>query len=71
MTFFGAMSLMCGSLFLLLPETLGHPLVESLEELEQMRKGDGAKPFFAWWSTEEVEKHLRKNQEKEQYFRIK
>eukprot|EP00095_Tigriopus_kingsejongensis_P002623 maker-scaffold290_size220039-snap-gene-0.6 protein:Tk02623 transcript:maker-scaffold290_size220039-snap-gene-0.6-mRNA-1 annotation:"solute carrier family 22 member 15-like" len=41
---------------LFLPETLGSPLIESIEELKHM--GDNSKPFFKWWTKKDLEEHL-------------
>ncbi len=56
MLFMGVCSLVGGALALLLPETLGQPLVEQIHEVDDMAKD--TKSFFSWWSTERVERHL-------------
>ena len=62
MLLMGGASILGGLLAALLPETLGSPLVETLEEAEQL--GEGGKPFFAYWSTkrlaEETEKQAQR-----------
>ena len=63
MLFMGVCSLIGGTLALLLPETLGQPLVEHIHEVDSM--GEGAKSFFSWWSTEKVEKHLEQELERQ------
>ena len=49
---------MAAILSLLLPETLGAPLVESLDELLIIRKH--SKPLLSWWSTEQVTINVEK-----------
>ena len=55
---FGATTFIAAILSLLLPETLGAPLVESLDELLVIRKY--SKPLLSWWSTEQVTKNVEK-----------
>ncbi len=62
MLFMGGFSIIGGSLVLLLPETLGQPLVESVEDVDEMAKD--TKSFFSWWSSEQVQRHLEKRQAK-------
>ncbi|XP_059084961.1 organic cation transporter protein-like [Tigriopus californicus] len=52
----GGCAILGGVLTLLLPETLGSPLIESIGELKGL--GDTSKPFFSWWSISKLEKHL-------------
>ena len=44
---------------LLLPETLGVPLVESIDEVENLYVR--TKPFFAWWSRAQLKESVEKN----------
>ncbi len=56
MLLMGSLSLAGSVLALLLPETLGEPLIESLTEVEHL--GDDGKQFFSWWSTNRVQQQL-------------
>ena len=58
MLLMGGASILGGLLAALLPETLGSPLVETLEEAEQL--GEGGKPFFAYWSTKKLAEETEK-----------
>ena len=53
----GSASIVSGCVALWLPETLGSPFVETLEDLMVLR--EHAKPFFAWWSASKVEKNIK------------
>ena len=55
---FGATSFISAALTLLLPETLGAPLVESFEELNLLH--GHSKPILCWWTSEQVEENVRK-----------
>ena len=44
---------------MLLPETLGVPLVESIDEVENLYVR--TKPFFAWWSRDQLKESVEKN----------
>ena len=44
---------------MLLPETLGVPLVETHEEVENLYVR--TKPFFAWWSRDQLKESVEKN----------
>ena len=55
----GSCAVLGGLLALLLPETLGQPLVESLDDIDKL--GKGTKSFFSWWSTEKLRKHQAQN----------
>lgn len=46
-------------LCLFLPETLGAPFVEDVEDVATLRKN--SKPFFAVWSSETLQRHLEAN----------
>ena len=49
---FGSASMVSAISALWLPETLGAPLVEELDELRIIR--EHSKPFFSWWSSTKV-----------------
>ena len=55
---FGSTTFVAALLSLLLPETLGAPLIESIDELLVIRKH--AKPLLAWWSTTRVNRNVEK-----------
>ena len=55
---FGSTSFIAAVLALLLPETLGAPLVESLDELVILQKF--SKPLLSWWSLEQVNENVQK-----------
>ena len=59
MVFMGACALVGGALAVLLPETLGAPMMNSLEELDGI--SSRTKPTFAWWSKSQLEAALEKN----------
>ena len=66
--FMGACSIAGGFLAILLPETLGSNLCETMQDVEEL--GKDSKPFFAWWSTKDLKEHLEKQalkEKKEQY----
>ena len=44
---------------MLLPETLGVPLVETREEVENLYVR--TKPFFSWWSRRQLKESVEKN----------
>ena len=46
-------------LCLFLPETLGVPYAENVEDVKQLKTN--AKPFFAIWSAATLQKHLEVN----------
>lgn len=52
----GGCAILGGVLTLFLPETLGSPLIESVGELKGL--GEHSKPFFSWWTTSKLQKHL-------------
>ncbi len=58
--FMGSCAALGGLLALLLPETLGSPLVESVADVDRM---DGArvKSFFSWWGDDQLRRKLEKN----------
>ncbi len=58
MLFMGGCSIFGGLLALLLPETLGQPLVESIEDVDLMGP---RKSFFSWWSKEKLEERTEHN----------
>ena len=58
MIIFGSTTFLAAILALLLPETLGAPLVESLDELFLLHKY--AKPLFSWWSLEQANQNIDK-----------
>jgi len=49
---FGSASMVSAISALWLPETLGAPLVEELDELRIIR--EHSKPFFSWWTSAQV-----------------
>ena len=55
---FGSTSFVAAVLACWLPETLGAPLVESLDELYILHKY--SKPVFSWWSSAQVNKNVEK-----------
>lgn len=54
----GGCSIAGGLLAILLPETLGSPLIESFDQIEDL--GKDSKPFFAWWSSQRLAEHVAK-----------
>ena len=58
MIIFGSTTFIAALLSLRLPETLGAPLVESMDEIYILHKY--SKPFFRWWSTKDVEDNIDK-----------
>eukprot|EP00094_Tigriopus_californicus_P009269 TCALIF_08937-PA protein Name:"Similar to Orct Organic cation transporter protein (Drosophila melanogaster)" AED:0.07 eAED:0.07 QI:0/0.6/0.33/0.83/1/1/6/6/587 len=64
---FGIAGLLGGALSFCLPETLGHPLPDTLLEASQQGRKGSSKTLFAWWSkaklTEEVELQRSRNRE--------
>ena len=56
MIIMGGSALLGGILTLLLPETLGSLMLESIDEIENLKVN--SKPFFSWWSNERLRKHL-------------
>ncbi len=55
---FGGTTFVAALLSLILPETLGAPLIESLDELLIIRKH--AKPLLTWWTNTQVKKNVEK-----------
>ena len=55
---FGSTMLLAAVLSLALPETLGAPFIESLDEIYILQKH--SKPFMNWWSVEQVQAHIEK-----------
>ena len=55
---FGATSIASAIIALYLPETLGAPLVESLDELLLLKRY--SKPILSWWSSKQVEASVKK-----------
>ena len=55
----GCCALFGGLLSLLLPETLGIPLMASLDELDGISAR--TKPFFAWWTRARLRESLERN----------
>ena len=58
MIIFGSTTFIAALLSLKLPETLGAPLVESLDEIYILHKY--SKPFFHWWSPEQIKDNIDK-----------
>ena len=58
MIIFGVCTFAGAILSLWLPETLGAPLVESLDEIYILHKH--AKPILAWWSKAQVDRNIEK-----------
>ncbi len=56
----GGCAMFGGLLALLLPETLGSPLVESAADVDRMET-TRAKPFLSWWSAERLRVALEEN----------
>ena len=56
MIIFGSTTFVAAILSLLLPETLGAPLIESLDELFLLHKY--SKPLLSWWSLEQVNNNV-------------
>ena len=59
MLFMGACAIFGGFLSLLLPETLGSPMMKSLDELDDL--SSRTKPMLKWWSTAKLKEQLEKN----------
>ena len=57
----GCCALFGGLLSLLLPETLGIPLMASLDDLDGISAR--TKPFFAWWTRAQLRESLERNAE--------
>ena len=55
---FGSTTFIAAVLSLWLPETLGSPLVESLDEIYLLHKY--SKPLFSWWSKEQINQNIEK-----------
>ena len=55
---FGSFSIASAVLALMLPETLGAPLVENFDELLLLQKY--RKPLLSWWSSKQVEDNVKK-----------
>ena len=53
---FGVTNLAAGVLTFWLPETLGSPLVESLDEIYILYQN--SKPIYKWWSKEKVRQNI-------------
>lgn len=64
---FGLAGLVGGMLSFFLPETLGHPLPDTLLEASQQGRKESRKGLFSWWSkaklVEEVELQRIRNRE--------
>jgi hypothetical protein len=58
MIIFGATTFIGAIISLGLPETLGAPLVESLDEIYILHKY--SKPTFSWWSKAQVNQNIEK-----------
>ena len=58
MIIFGSTTFVGAMLALKLPETLGAPLVESLDEIYILHKY--SKPMFSWWSTRQINQNIEK-----------
>ena len=54
-----SVALIGGALASWLPETLGYPLPESMEDVKGFDRNP--KKFWSWWSTEKVEAQLELN----------
>lgn len=65
MVLMGSVSVAGGLLVLMLPDTLGRPLVEAVGDVDRMGR-EGSKPFFAWWSAEKLRRTLEMNEEEEE-----
>ena len=59
MLFMGGSALFGGLLALLLPETLGSPMMNSLDELDDI--SERTKPMLKWWSKQKLEETLERN----------
>ena len=57
---FGVCGLMGCITSILLPETLGHPLPDTLEDAAEMNKN--SKSIFSWWSSKELKINIEKRQ---------
>ena len=55
---FGSTTFVAAVLSLWLPETLGSPLVESLDEIYLLHKY--SKPLLSWWSKEQINQNIEK-----------
>ena len=58
MIIFGGTTFVAAVISLGLPETLGAPLVESLDEIYILHKH--SKPTFSWWSKEQINDNIEK-----------
>ena len=58
MIIFGSTTFIGAIISLGLPETLGAPLVESLDEIYILHKH--SKPTFSWWSKEQINRNIEK-----------
>ena len=58
MIIFGSTTFLAGVLSIWLPETLGAPFVESLDEIYILHKY--SKPLFSWWSVQQVNQNIEK-----------
>jgi len=61
MLFMGGVSAVGLLLATTLPETLGAPLVEKLDDVDVIFQNK--KPFFAWWGSEKVKEVRARNTE--------
>ena len=55
----GSCSIFGGLLSLILPETLGSPLMLSLDELDGL--SERTKPMLKWWTKEQLRETLERN----------
>ena len=57
---FGVAGIIGGTISLFLPETLGHPLPDTLLEAAQQGKKGSTKKLWAWWGRKRLEEQVAK-----------